>query len=213
MQYDLFAPSRRTPRIFTAALSRYGIVSLDRAARSPEGSRLRTVGVIRGLRGTVARGGRRHAAARLEDGDQGMDLLLLPALIEAQGDIPLGRPVVVDGRLATRAGASELVVESAVPLEYLSSVVQPALEVVLPIRFRRMRALKLRLLKSPGRSPVRVRGRDAEGTAAAAGLSRFGITVDDALVADLRSLVGEDNVYLAGRIVEDGGGRGQAGAA
>ena len=213
MQYDLFAPTRRNPRIFTAALSRYGILSLDRAARSPEGSRIRTVGVIRGLRGTVARGGRRHAASRLEDGDQGLDLLLLPALLDAAGDIPLGRPVVVEGRLTVRAGVNELVVESAVPLEFLSSVVQPALEVVLPIKFRRLRALKLRLLKSPGRSPLRVHGRDAEGVAAAAGLSRFGITVDDALIADLRSLVGDDNVYLAGRVAGHVGVQGQAGAA
>lgn len=207
MQYDLFAPARRGPRIFTAALSRFGILSLERAVRAPEGSRVRTVGVIRGLRGMVASGGRRLAAAWLEDGDGAADLLLLPALLEASQDLPLGRPVVLDCRVAGREGRIQLVVETAVPLELLSSVAQPALEIVLPRGFRRVRALKLRLLKSPGRSPLRVRARDAERARAAAGLSRLAVTPDDALLADLRSLVGEDNVYLVGEVA------GRAGAA
>jgi DNA polymerase III alpha subunit len=207
MQYDLFASARRSPRIFTAALSRFGILSLERAIRAPEGSRVRTVGVIRGLRGMVASGGRRLAAAWLEDGDGAADLLLLPSLLEASQDLPLGRPVVLDCRVAGRDGRIQLMVETAVPLELLSSVAQPALEIVLPRGFRRVRALKLRLLKSPGRSPLRVRARDAERAEAAAGLSRLAVTPDDALLADLRSLVGEDNVYLVGEVA------GRAGAA
>lgn len=207
VQYDLFAAGQSGPRVFTAALSRYGILRLDRAARAPEGSRLRTVGVIRGLRGTVARGGRRLAAARLEDGDWGFDLLLMSELLEAGGDIHLGRPVIVDGFVAAREGRAELVVESAVPLESLSDIAQPALELVLPARFRRVRVLKLRLLQSPGRSPVRVRAQDAEDGAMAAALSRLAVTLDDGLIADLRDLVGDDNVYWVGGVI------GQAGAA
>ncbi len=199
MQYDLFSSPERRPRIYTAALGRYGILRIDRVAAIPAGSRVRTVGVIRTLSGLVTRGGRRLAQGRLEDGESGIDLLLLPALLETTEEIPLGRPLVVDGRVSARDGRTELIVESALPLALLAQVAQPALEMVLPRGFRRLRALKLRLLRSPGRSPVHVRASGSERAAAAAcGLDRLRVTPDDGLIEELKTLVGFENVRLVG---------------
>jgi DNA polymerase III alpha subunit len=186
------------------ALTRFGILRIDRAAAAPEGSRVRTVGVIRALSGLVTRGGRRLAVARLEDGEGGVDLLLLPARLDTAEDVPLGRPVVVDGRVNAREGKSEIVVENVIPLELLAQVAQPALELVLPAGFRRLRALKLRLLRSPGRSLVHVVAPPGLRAAVlAAGLTRLGVTPDENLMADLKSFAGEDSV----RLVAPGRGR------
>jgi DNA polymerase III alpha subunit len=204
MQFDLFSHPERRPRIYTAALTRFGILRLDRAAAAPEGSRVHTVGLIQALSGLVTRGGRRLAVARLEDGEGGVDLLLLPAILDAGEDVPLGRPVVVNGRVSMREGRSEIIVESVIPLELLAQVVQPALELALPVGFRRLRSLKLRLMRSPGRSPVLIV--PAPGLRAAvesAGIARLGVTPDENLIADLKSFVGEDNV----RLIEPGRGR------
>jgi len=204
MQFDLFTRPDRRPRIYTAALTRFGILRLDRAAAVPEGSRVRTVGVIRALSGLITRGGRRFAVARLEDGESGVDLLLLPALLDVGDDVPLGRPVVVDGRAGAREGKIEIAVENVIPLELLAQVVQPALELTLPAGFRRLRALKLRLLRSPGRSPVHILAPPGLRAAVeAAGLARFGVTLDENLVADMKSFVGEDHV----RLIAPGRGR------
>jgi DNA polymerase III alpha subunit len=207
MQFDLFASGRPGARIYTPVLAGHGILNIEGAGDAPDGSRVRTVGIIRGLKGIVGRGGQRLAAARLEDGGAALDLLILPVVLEKTSDVPLGRPVILEGRVSRGEGSVELVVENAVPLGFLSMAEQPVLEVVLPARFRRTRALKLRLLQSPGRSPLRVRGRDAEGRAAATELRQMAVTLDESLISDLRRLVGEDNVILVG------GGAERAGAA
>ena len=199
MQFELFSGPAERQRIYTPALARHGILRLDRVVATAEGSRVRTVGVIRSLSGLVTRAGRRLARGRLEDGGGAVDLLLLPTLFDTAEDVPLGRPVVVAGRVSLREGRVELVVESAIPLEFLAQVEQPPLEILLPHGFRRLRALKLRLLKSPGRSPVHVRARSGErAQVAALGLGRLGVTVDDGLLEDLRVLVGSESVRLVG---------------
>ncbi len=201
MQYDLFSHSgARAPRIYTAALSRFGIVAIDRAAAAPSGSQLRTAGILRALNSLVARSGRKLAAARLEDRGHGLELLLPAALLGGSSEPMVGRPVVVDGRVSEREGRSVLVVEQVIPLELLAQVTLPGIEIRLPAGYRRVRALRLRILQSPGRAPLHVRapGGDSNLKEWAERLSRLAVTPDEPLLFDLQHLVGEENVSSLG---------------
>jgi hypothetical protein len=199
MQFDLFGRSAGgAPRIYTAALARLGIIALDRGAAAVTGSRIRTVGVLEERNQIVARSGRRMVAARLSDQGVAIEVLLPPEVIAGLPGPSTARPVVVDGRMADREGRGVLWVERAVPLELLAQVDLPAIEIQLPRGFRRMRALRLRILKSPGRSPLRVRppaGDRALGEWAGL-LSRLAVTPDEALLADLSVLLGEGHVFM-----------------
>ncbi|HWN81885.1 MAG TPA: hypothetical protein VNM87_07305, partial [Candidatus Udaeobacter sp.] len=110
-------------------------------------------------------------------------------------------------------------VERVVPLELLDQVDLPRVEIQLPAGFRRVRALRLRILKSPGRSPLAVRppaGDRALGEWAVL-LSRFAVAPDEALLRDLRTLVGESNVLVGGAgrlgVAPEGAPRPQAASA
>jgi hypothetical protein len=80
----------------------------------------------------------------------------------------------------------------------LGSAVQPALELVLPPGFRRTRAVRARLLASPGRSGVRIHARGERLRQESAALAKLTVAADPALLADLRELLGEENVHLTG---------------
>jgi hypothetical protein len=201
MQYDLFARARgQAPRIYTAALARFGVVALERGAAAATDSRIRTVGVIEARNLLVARAGRRLAAARISDQGAALEALLLPEVVDTLPDSPGARPVVVDGRMAEQEGRRVLLVERVVPLELLDQVDLPRVEIQLPAGFRRVRALRLRILKSPGRSPLGVRppAGDRGLSEWAVLLSRLAVTPDEALLQDLRALVGEGNVHVGG---------------
>jgi hypothetical protein len=201
MQYDLFARAgERSPRIYTAALARFGVVALDRGAAVAAGSRIRTVGALEPRNQLVARSGRRMVAARLTDLGVALELLLPPEVIETFSDAPAVRPVVVDGKMAEHEGRGVLWVERVVPLELLAEADLPGVEIQLPPGFRRIRALRLRILKSPGRAPLRVRPPAGDRALAewATLLSRLAVAPDEALLADLGALVGDDHVFVAG---------------
>jgi hypothetical protein len=200
MQFDLFGRgSGQAPRIYTAALARLGIVALDRGAAAVTGSRIRTVGVLEPKNLLVARSGRRMVAARLRDQEAALELLLPPEVIDGLPGPSVARPVVVDGRMADREGHGVLCVERVVPLELLAQVDLPVIEIQLPPGFRRIRALRLRILKSPGRSPLRVRppaGDRALGEWATL-LSRLAVTPDEAFIADLSALLDPGHVFMS----------------
>jgi hypothetical protein len=152
------------------------------------------------LNSLVARSGRKHAAARLEDRGHGLELLLPTEVIAGPAEPMVGRPVVVDGRLAEREGRPVLIVEQVIPLELLAQVTLPGIEIRLPAGYRRVRALRLRILQSPGRAPLHVRAPagDADLKEWAERLSRLAVTPDEPLLLDLQHLVGEENVSSLG---------------
>jgi hypothetical protein len=91
-------------------------------------------------------------------------------------------------------------VEQVIPLELLAQVTLPGIEIRLPAGYRRVRALRLRILQSPGRAPLHVRAPASDPNLKewAERLSRLAVTPDESLLADLQHLVGEENVSSLG---------------
>ncbi|MGD8397133.1 MAG: hypothetical protein PVF43_16815, partial [Candidatus Eiseniibacteriota bacterium] len=220
LQTELFAglPDGGPP-IYSPAMARFGIVSVERAAAMATGRRapgdraqhLRVVGEIQPPRGLEARRGRQLATSELIDGRARLALAIVPSLLGGARELPVKRPVVVEGRLALRDGHAELMVERAIPVEMLDRSLQPELEIVLPADFRRLRALRTRLQDSPGRSRVRIRRRESMGGGAASNgcseeigrLAALQVTADGALLTELEALLGRENVHVVGRARSD----------